>query len=479
LEWDEFIQQAAIEGHISPAQSSAYFSGKALRWMTGDITGFAALLAKKSYLLLAGEEIKRNLDIYHLKRYSLLLDGLIWRWVIAFPSGLILPLAIGWMILFFLRGLPLDRSRRKWLLVLYVLSQSAAILLFFVSTRYRLVMLPVCIVFASAMVWQMIEWVRQEPMKKTVLAGLMLAILMVICNIPRIEAGPRDRAENLFYEGLAFTEAGNIGLGIEKYREALAIDPDYTMARYNLALNYDRAGRTVEASDAFSSVVRNNPNSFVAPLVVGRAQLDRGNLAEAERLFQSVLRKNPNSVEAHVNLGHVYRMQNDSTRALKELRAALAINPKAYKAYNQIGAVYLQNRLAPEAEANFRTAYELNRSYTTALNNLAIVWSQAGRIDDAERLLKRAMKLEPTNVTTLLNLGALRLRQYDPVEALKLFDRAVSAAPKMPQTHHYRGIALASLSKNQEALAAFREALRIDPDFAPAKQELERMQEKP
>ncbi|MCK4657004.1 MAG: tetratricopeptide repeat protein [candidate division Zixibacteria bacterium] len=479
LEWDEFIQQAAAEGHITPAQSSSYFSGKALEWMTGDPVGFAGLLAKKLYLLPAGEEIKRNLDIYHFKRYSLLLDVLIWRWFIAFPSGLVLPLAIGWMILFCLARSPDEHRRERWLLLLFVLSQAAAILLFFISTRYRLVMLPVSIIFASAMFWHVFHQIKAGQLKRIPRLVLLLAALMIICNLPRIKAAPRDRAENLFYEGLAYTEAGDYRLGIERYREALAIAPDYAMAEYNLALNYDRSGRPAEAAKALDAIVRKNRNSFVAHLVAGRAQLDRGNLVEAEQLFRAVLDMNPNSVEAMVNLGHLYRVQKDSTRALAELRAALAINPKAYKAYNQIGAVYLERKLIRQAEANFRRACELDRSYTTALNNLAIVCSQTNRIDEADRLLGRAIKLNQDDVTTLLNLGALRLKQYKPDIALELFDRAVALSPKMAQAHHYRGIALASQRMNREAAAAFRKALQLDPNYAPARLELEKVGQQP
>lgn len=475
LEWDEFIQQAAVEGHLTAAEKSSYFSKRAFDWITGDPIGFAGLLVKKAYLLSAGEEIKRNLDVYHFRSYSTLLTGLIWRSAIAFPAGLILPFAIGWILLFLLGRFSGGRSADQWLLTLFILSQAVAILLFFVSARYRLMMMPASIIIASAMIIHFVDLIRAGNMRRAVLPAAVVAVFLVIVNIPRIELTDKDRAENLFYEGLSLQQAGDSDAAIRKYSEALAIKSDYAMVECNLAQAYEKLGRINEASAMFDSIVARNPGSFIAHLVVGKARLDQGNLVEAERLLREVLSMNPYSVEAMINLGHVYRVRGDTVSALAELRRAIELDPKAHKAYNQMGAVYLERNMVREAEANFRKAYELDRSYISAMNNLAIIYGNMNRMDDAVDLLERSYDLDPTNLTTILSLGAARLRQVRPDDALALFDDAVSLAPQMAQTHHYRGIALASLRRNREAAAAFRRALQIDPTLDAARQQLERM----
>lgn len=56
--------------------------------------------------------------------------------------------------------------------------------------------------------------------------------------------------------------------------------------------------------------------------------------------------------------------------------------------------------------------------------------------------------------------------------ALALYDRAVALDAGIAALHNNRGVALAALGRKDEARAAFREALRLDPGFGPARDNL-------
>ncbi|MFH2054833.1 MAG: tetratricopeptide repeat protein [bacterium] len=475
LEWDEFIQEATVAGKLTPSQSSSYFAGKALDNIVSDLPGFVLLLGKKLHLLLAGEEIKRNLDIYYFRGYSLLLKLLLWKRYLAFPSGLFIPAALVWLGLFLFTNAERERRREKWLLLLFLFSQTAAILLFFVATRYRLVMAPVISILAAALLWRFIEAMRGK--RWVLVAGVASAFLLlaVYSNLSRIQQTPRDESENDFYEGLAYSEAGQLDYALAKFKLATAGQPNYAMAEYNLALALDRAGESAQADRALTEIVRKNPKSFVANLLVGRARLDRKEYSQAERLFGQVLELNRYSVEAHINLGSLYREAGDTTQALQHLREALDLNPRAYKAYNQIGALYKESGQSQLAEANFRRSLEIYPSYASALNNLATVVSQRGLLDEAEECLETAHEVDPNDLSIILNLGALRLRQKRPQEALEFAEQVIEAAPNVPPAYHLQGVALLSLRRNSEAKAAFQQALRLDPGFQPAREQLQRL----
>lgn len=475
LEWDEFIQAAAVKGNLTPSQSSSYFTGKALDNIFNDLPGFVGLLGKKLHLLLGGEEIKRNLDIYHFRDHSLLLKALLWKRWLAFPSGLFIPATLVWLGLFFFSDLEAEQRRRKWLLLLFILSQVGAILLFFVATRYRLVMAPLVSLFAAAALWRLVGlWRERKWLAVGTVVGAFI-LLVVYSNIERIAPRPRDEAEIHFYNGLAYSEAGQDELALASFKLATAGQPNYAMAEFNLAHALTREGESDQADEVLTEIVRKNEKSFIANLVVGDARLNRREYARAESLFVRALQLNPNSVEARVNLGHLWREAGDSTRALRHLREALKLNPRAFKAYNQIGAVYKAAGQPQLAERNFRESLEINSSYTSALNNLATIVSQQGRLGEANDYLERAYKIDRDDISVVLNLGALRLRQTRPQEALEFADRAVELAPNAPPAYHLRGVALASLRQNAEARAAFQQALRIDPTFQAAREQLQRL----
>ena len=52
--------------------------------------------------------------------------------------------------------------------------------------------------------------------------------------------------------------------------------------------------------------------------------------------------------------------------------------------------------------------------------------------------------------------------------AIKGFERAIRWYPTLPQPHSNMGICYAKLGKKQDALAAFKKALEIDPKYEPA-----------
>ncbi len=475
LEWEEFIGEASVNGFQTPAQSSDFFASRALRNVTGDIPAFLGLLMKKVYLLLSGEEIKRNLDIYYFKKYSYLLNVLIWTWFLAFPSGLIIPLALCGILLAFLnKGFARDRFD-VWLLLLFLISQAVAILLFFVSTRYRLVMMPIAIIFAAGSLWQLYDWIKEKNWRSFTVYGLIFLIFLCFCNIPRIKPKPRDKAENLFYEAQALAASGDYQSAIDKYTSALKFEPYFMMARYNQALAYYHIGKKQLAEAILDKIIEKTPNSFVTHLVIGSAYLDFGQNEKAENLFERVLELNPNSAEAYINLGHIFRIRKDYDKAMEYFQKALKINPRAYKAYNQIGALYFgQNKLS-DAEKNFTIAYDINRSYISAINNLATVYAPTGRIEKAEKILKRALILAPDDPDVLLNYGAVMMQEGKVDKALEYFDHAAEVAPDKPEAHHLRGLALMKLHRRAEAIDAFKDALKANPEFEPSRKALKEM----
>ena len=475
LEWDEFIGEASVNGFQTPAQSSEFFASRALHNITSDIPGFLGLLAKKFYLLLSGEEIKRNFDIYFFKKYSYLLNVLIWKWFLAFPSGLIIPLALcGILLVIFNKGFARNRFD-VWLLLLFLISQAVAILLFFVSTRYRLVMMPVAIIFAAGALWQLYDWMKGKNWRSFITYGLIFLIFLCFCNIPRIKPKPRDKAENLFYEAQAEAASGDYQSAIDKYTSALQFEPYFMMARYNQALAYYRTGKKQLAEAILDKIIEKTPNSFVTHLVVGSAYLDFDQTEKAEKLFERVLELNPYSVEACINLGHIFRIRKDDDRAMEYFQKAITINPRAYKAYNQIGALYFgQNKLS-EAEQYFVKAYGINRSYISAINNLATVYAPTGRVGKAEKILKRALILAPDDPDVLLNYGAVMMQEGKVNKALEYFDHAAEVAPDKPEAHHCRGLALMKLHKRAEAIDAFKYALKVNPQFEPSRNALKDM----
>ncbi len=100
---------------------------------------------------------------------------------------------------------------------------------------------------------------------------------------------------------------------------------------------------------------------------------------------------------------------------------------------------------------------------TVEVLQLGVQHHRAGRLEQAVALYRLVLSTEPKNPDALQLLGLATLHGGDPVGALPLIERAILARPGVGGWHTTRGQALVALKRRPEALAAFREAITLNP----------------
>jgi tetratricopeptide (TPR) repeat protein len=78
--------------------------------------------------------------------------------------------------------------------------------------------------------------------------------------------------------------------------------------------------------------------------------------------------------------------------------------------------------------------------------------------------LKTQVRLNPANITARRDLGRAYLDLMRPRTALRYLDEARARDPRDAEIAYLRGMALLRARENERALAAFGEAVGIDPD---------------
>ena len=133
--WAELVEMPEIRAGIEqPSAKSRYFFAQSWQYITSEPLDFLGLLAYKGYLFLRGDEIPRNRDLYFARNDSSLLSILLWKKGLAFPFGLIAPLALVGLFAFLRAPGPAEGR----LLALFVACYALSVVLFFVTGRYRL-----------------------------------------------------------------------------------------------------------------------------------------------------------------------------------------------------------------------------------------------------------------------------------------------------------------------------------------------------
>jgi tetratricopeptide (TPR) repeat protein len=115
-------------------------------------------------------------------------------------------------------------------------------------------------------------------------------------------------------------------------------------------------------------------------------------------------------------------------------------------------------RLLEAIEAEQRRSRPANLTQATALH-------QRGQIAEAENAYRAILKADPSQFDATYLLGVICLQQHKFESAERQIGLAIRLQPNVAATHYNRGVALAFLDRQEEALASFNAAIALKPDY--------------
>jgi protein O-mannosyl-transferase len=246
---------------------------------------------------------------------------------------------------------------------------------------------------------------------------------------------------------LAYNNLGYVLLGENKgseavplFTEAIRLKPDYGDAHSNLVLALLDAGRLNEAIAASATAAERGILSAPADINLSASLLRAGRIPEAILYSERALRISPNDGRAHKNLADALLVSGRTSEALAHYDTAVRFNPTA-DAYSNYGAALHQTGKLNEAINAYRYALKLQPDFADAQFNLALALSKTGRPTEARHELEQLLERHPAHVAAHYELGNL----------------------------------LHASGDRTGAVTEFTNALRYDPQFAPARAGLQRV----
>jgi Flp pilus assembly protein TadD len=146
--------------------------------------------------------------------------------------------------------------------------------------------------------------------------------------------------------GVALAEAGRVPEAVEQLQRALALDPDYSDARYNLAGVEAQNGQWEAAAKDYKEVVKERPENSKAQQHLGEVLLlwgddlaKEGESEGAVARYRDALIYRADDPELHTSLGIVLAKLARNSEAQAEFQAALRINPNSQEAREALAAL--------------------------------------------------------------------------------------------------------------------------------------------
>ena len=272
--------------------------------------------------------------------------------------------------------------------------------------------------------------------------------------------------------GIALADAGRFAEAKASYEMAIKIRPDFPDAYYNLGNTLSREGHLEEAVKNYQDALAISPQYADALNNLGTALNRLGRDDESVAAYRKALRARPEFADAAHNLGTVLAMQGKIDEAIPFYYRALDAAPKFAEAHNILGYLLTMKGRNRVAEQHYREALAINPDYLDAINNLASVLISERRYGEAILLSRRALAIKPTSAEAFRNLGTAFVAEKSFGDAATNFEAALNLQPNDPVTHFQFASVLLELNQRQTAIAHLNEALRLDPNFTKAKEQL-------
>lgn len=145
--------------------------------------------------------------------------------------------------------------------------------------------------------------------------------------------GNRSEAEKAMQRALTAQRQGNTNAAILEYTGAIAADPTYSAAQYNLALLLMDTANWSRALAAWETVLALAPESINARYSFALTLKQANYLQDAAAELEKILEAKPQEARAHLTLGNLYAQQlEDVARAREHYKKVLELdsrNPQA------------------------------------------------------------------------------------------------------------------------------------------------------
>lgn len=156
-----------------------------------------------------------------------------------------------------------------------------------------------------------------------------LWLLLSLWALPFLGFAQAADVQRLVKEGIALHDAAQFDAAAAKYQEALKLDPGSVLARTELALTYNSAGKYAEAAELCRELVKNptgvDPTVFVT---YGNSLDDLQKPQEAAAVYQEGIKRFPTNGMLHFNLGLTHYRMQQRPAAIIELQQAVRLMPR-------------------------------------------------------------------------------------------------------------------------------------------------------
>ncbi len=357
---------------------------------------------------------------------------------IAFPFGLILPLAL--MAPLAARGF----QRRQGLLIGAATGLVVVSLFFNAFAFQRILFVPFVIIWAAAGFWGLVALYQKQEFRRFYvwLPALLVAIIVVngLGKIPGLVPTTDSEFEGKMYVANALLTANRLDDAKSNYEAALRLEPRSPRAYNSLANIYSQQGNDSLAMVFYNRAMGVEPSDDRPLRSIASILKRRQKIGELNNLLVGAMRNFPKANWAYREYALLHIRLEEFTQAADIYERSFAADSTDFESIFLKGETYLMADMRQEAETEFLRYLQYAPNSVPARANLGQVYARQRRIDEARREFEYVREQQPGNPATYFNLASLHYQTNDYARATSYLDTATAIDRSFPGLEEMRSM---------------------------------------
>lgn len=203
--------------------------------------------------------------------------------------------------------------------------------------------------------------------------------------------------------------------------------------------------------------------------------MDAGQTDQAIATYREALKNNPKNAGATNGLSDALTAKGidasgpgNSEAGVIYLDEAVKLDPKNDVAYAKLGEIFTARDQAERGITNYEKALAANAALTELYVPLGLAYLKTGDIVKAEEYAKKSDSAGASSADATYLRAMVLYKQNKNTEALAAFQQTLKIDPNYSAARYYEAATYDRLNQSDQSIAAYKKTVESDPEYAPA-----------
>jgi len=264
--------------------------------------------------------------------------------------------------------------------------------------------------------------------------------------------------------GGALTDEGKYPEAEEHVKRAIELNPNYLLAYFWSGYNFDASRRSQDAIDRYQQALRLDPMS---PPIAGNLALmyhDLGELERSREILDEAIALNPENSAPYVQHAWLHSTQGDHEKAEEMAEKALSLNPTSLYTIQNVAYVHTRAQNFDRAIEILEEAMVQEPAFQRVANSyLGDIYSRMKQFDKAIEHHQKAIDIDPLDYDSYDQLAWTYWTLKEWEEAAHAWRKVMELKPDDARAYQYLGCVLGILGRIEEEWECYQKATELTP----------------